>query len=527
MTTQLFRPQILWSSLRRISSARCYTTISGVTASINNTPPTFETTTTTESTTSIKLQNTDQTVLNLLSTLTTFPNSNSLHSQVRTLTKRLKTPNVTPIRIGLIGSKTSLLNSLLIDIYEDSQRDKLWYDALTQRDGGVDNVISYTNEESQIVTDKENGRFIVPSPILKDLNIEFVEVNGGKSEKLTSSCSFFLNFSTSERATLLTAGFPTYTFKDLQCSDEANEVLGYTEIDSARYERIIKLLKRSPSNSTIYSKEYPLTNIAQFREILGKAISQADNKLYAAIISNLQTQLSTSSLSLNQLQNQTQHLNKIISSYAEYLNLTFQRQFKPSFHQFQFKTLAWWKLYTSLNAIPAKFHNFLDNDKFLNDSIKQYSYIQGQISTSSESEFIDNQQEIITQDNPLIELKSEILTKDIPALTKRGNDLLYTNFINFQLPLIALSNFGVILLDFSTYSMASVALLGLVIGFNNISRDWAKYTKSWEIEVLEGFRGRINNVEKQLKNEVELWSQNEKTEVIKREDCYKKLTEGK
>ncbi|KAH3667539.1 hypothetical protein WICMUC_005326 [Wickerhamomyces mucosus] len=416
-------------------------------------------------------------VINLIKAKQLFPQNIQLNNKINVLISRLKLPKLNKIRIGLIGSKPSLLNSLLIDPFES---DLNWYhNHLIKRSSNENNVIKYS---SKFVDNSDSNIFAIPSPFLLDKNIEFLEINNNETIELNDNVSFYLTFNKTFQ-NLIQINYPNYLFKDENFPQ--NQYLNFNEINSNLYDELINSLQKSSENSIIYSKLYPYTNIKQFIENLNNFIEISDLRLSESILLNLNLELNNNQ-SINQLNLKDIKIKSNLLNYSENLNHQFQQKFKSELSKFDRDYLNLWNLY----EINQSFKNFLFNDcKFLQNSIKQYSYIKGQIDD------LDSQSSQLN-DNQLIQLSEEIVEKDLIELEKFGSNLILKNFLQLQLPIVIISSLGYFIFNYSSYSMIGLGLFGILLGLNNILQKWIKFVQIWlNDKILENFRiGILKNV---------------------------------
>lgn len=493
--------------------ARCYSTIS-TRSTISHVPksepiqrtPKSKTINTTKSSplppSSIKEQ-----IVNLQKIPQNFDNQLFVIDKSELLIQKLRHPE-TPIRIGLLGSKRSFLNTILADPFASDQS---WYDALLNRPDG--SLIKYS-------ADYENFAdcFMIPSPILETHNIEFFEIK--ELNYSDDKCHLYINFGEP-----IDPKYPTYEFKD----NENVEIPETNEINSKLAYEAVNLLKESPLNSTTYTKLYNTSNFPSFHDSLAKLVEPdfVISKLYSSIVKTLETQNVANSLTLKDIDAKDQAIRKFISQWDENAHFEFQKHFVPYINRFENEQLSWWKLYYKNDDIEAILTNML-NTGFLNDSLKNYSYVRGQIDsfTSYESRKVGSVPPELAQ-NPLTSLKNEVIENDLYPIQNSAIKTLLMNFLGLQFPVVLVSTGGYALYDFSLYSMFGLGLLGVVLGFSNVSKRWIKEFEQFKTMLFEKTRLAILDTNEHLYSCWETKYESEREQILKRLELIEKLKSAK
>ena len=116
---------------------------------------------------------------------------------------------------------------------------------------------------------------------------------------------------------------------------------------------------------------------------------------------------------------------------------------------------------------------------FMNKSIENYNYLKGKISLV-DAEVIDN---------PLLKLKNRVINKriaeEIQPFVYRA---LATAFLYYQLPISLISFCGYQYFGYGANECIALTTLGLVLGFNQVSKIWTNFTEKWLNDLFEEIR---------------------------------------
>jgi hypothetical protein len=447
-------------------------------------------------------------VVNLERARDLFGDKYGLYSKIDILTQRLKFPD-TPIRIGLIGAKQSVLNSILADPFAV---DQTWYHEFQKRSKREDNVITFSSS-----FETSGNIYNIPSPFLKSQNLEFVEL---KNElKGNDRCHCYVSFQDS--TSLEIQNWPVYQYNDSDLVNDEPPVLTQNEICSEIAEKGVNLLVESPQNATIYTKLFSSSHISQFIQ-LTQQISEpyrVVSKLYNSVRKNLCEQNAQFSMTMEELSQRDQKIRKFIAEWDQESHRELQTRFKPYVTSYESKELPWWKLYYRADDVQAIMAEMLKQG-ILTDSLKNYSYVKGQIDSFTSFQ-IDETPDFRSMlegldHNHLTTLKRTIIQEDLVSLQNKAVKIVMANMLGVQLPVILLSIPGAIIYDFSLYSMCGMASLGLVIGFNRISKEWLKSMDLFKLDLFEKVRLALLDVNKSLYDDWSVKYEQEKELIYKR-----------
>ncbi|CAM9019396.1 unnamed protein product [Wickerhamomyces anomalus] len=426
--------------------------------------------------TSIKQQ-----IVNLQKVPTHFLNEYGVYEKIDLLIQKLRYPN-TPIRIGLLGSEKTFLNTILADPFASDQS---WYESLLKRSNGG-SLFKY-GENPEILS----NNYTIPSPFLQTHNIEFLEIH---NIEYNDGCHLYINFGSP-----IDIKWPTFEFKDV----DSELILEANEINSKKSFEAINLLRESPLNSTIYTNLYNSSHFPKFNQTLLEIIepSVIITKNFNSIIKILDHQSISNSLTKTDLELKTQKIQSLIKQWDEYTHYEFQKTFIPFINSFESKQLSWWKLYYKNDDVENLLIRMLDESGFFQNSLQKISYIKGQIDSFNANDLKNSELIEVSNrlnSNSLTKLHNDLISNELLPIQNYAIKLLLINFIGLQLPVVVISSLGWYLYDFSLYSMFGLGSLGLILGFNNISKKWVNKIESFKQTLFEKMRISIMETNQQL-----------------------------
>ncbi|CCH46003.1 putative membrane protein [Wickerhamomyces ciferrii] len=407
-----------------------------------------------------------------------------------------------PIRIGLVNPKKSFLNTILSDPFASDQS---WYNQFQERSDSQ--LIKYNDEFQNLESQLE-----IPSPFLQNKNLEFLEILNLEHHNFNDGCHLYLNFNP---GLINNYKYPTWEIKD-----STTDLLYPNELNSNKALEATNLLTKSSLNASEYTKLYNESQFPEFLKTLDKLIEpkQIEKTLYQSILKNFQIQLNQKSLTFKELSEKDIKIQTLIKNWDESTHREFQLNFKPYITNFEKKNLDWWKLYYKNDDIETILTNML-NQNFLPNSIQQISYIQGQIDSFNSQTTSD------LNDNPLISIKQDIINNELIPIQNQVTRLLGFNFIGLQLPVGLVAISGWFWFGFEPYSMISLGSLGLVLGFNNISKKWLNIITNFKSQLFEKIRIAIGETNLKLYKNWELKYNFEKGKIEERIKLLKTLQE--
>lgn len=428
------------------------------------------------------------------------------------------------IKIGIIyDDEITAKNSKIIDtILSDplSKGNESWFKSIVERQR-VDNIkFSYGSEEAEPNLHSKN-ELQVPSPILSSIyrpsymkspssetqnEIELWEINDKvKLVENPSLCHIYINVTRN-----LTNTIYQYS-KELQ-----NHIL-LTVVDNDEYSPSSTESTPRSLNETNESKQYIIKinselsfqGINQFLKYDTEASSQYFQSLINSNIYDLMKcigyYLHTESLSSWLMKNITSNMSRydaepdalteiysslrsnVIPKFSNSVHSELQYKFVPKTDEY-FKKLRWWKLYLKNDNVEYDLKDFF-NENFMTSSIEQYNYLRGKIvSQIQQQKHVEypNNTEI---SNPLLKMKTSLINdRIVTEIQPFVYNSISQAFIFYQLPLSVLSFLSYQYFEFTSSGAFAIALLGWVVGFNHVSKQWEKFNKSWLQDLYEDIR---------------------------------------
>ncbi|RLV93656.1 hypothetical protein JA1_002380 [Spathaspora sp. JA1] len=213
-----------------------------------------------------------------------------------------------------------------------------------------------------------------------------------------------------------------------------------------------------------------------------KGITWMSNKetISEFLLNNIKSNIEKHLKSLNEPQENHRLATKDITKFVEFVNSELQDEFQPQTKEFFRKKLNWWRLYYKNDNVEYDIKDFF-NTNFMNKSIEKYNYLSGKISGVNEVE--------TELSNPLSDLKTSItnerITQEVQPLVVKT---LASAFVYYQLPIGTIAALAYQFFDFSSNSCIALFTLGLVVGFNQVSRIWIEFTQNWLSSLFEEIR---------------------------------------
>lgn len=255
------------------------------------------------------------------------------------------------------------------------------------------------------------------------------------------------------------------------------------------YDGICKFLKYDTKASSEYVDSIRNSNIFEVVKAVG-FYSRSDN-LSKWIFDSIKSSIETTNVTSDSIQQYNGKFTKEeVIKFSNSVHEELQYDFIPNTTKF-FKTkLVWWKLYFKNDNVEYDLKDFF-NQKFMNKSIEEYNYLRGYIVLDlQQNEFAKYSD--IPLDNPLLNLKIDVINNQLSAeVQPKVNSLLLQGFIYYQLPISVISFLSWQHFDFSTNAAVALALLGWVVGFNHVSKNWSEFSRAWTNELFEKVRLRL------------------------------------
>lgn len=432
------------------------------------------------------------------------------------LTEYVKNKPNSPVKVGLLGSKPSFLNTIVADPFESNQD---WFNEFVKRERKENLTVKFG---SDFKNNKLENEFTLPSTNLSELgkykrNIEFIEINN--TEKLEHNFHFMISFSDNKFSSEY-LNWPVYEFNDT----DNLEVLSMNEINSTESFSAIQLLISSPKNSSEYLNLISKSNFSRVDELILK-LTKDDfyiKNLIKYIEKNIVHINKLQSLTLNDLNFKNEKILRNINNWNELTHNEFQSVLKPFYTEFEQKNITCWKLYYKLDVIDELLIKML-NKQFLNNSIENYIFMNGLIDSFNLNTKPRNEAIFKNEFNTL---KNSIIDNDVPIMKKSIKSIFYKNFFGLQIPMLLVASCGYLLFDFSFYSMFGLGALGFVLGIKRISENLDKVLLDFNDTIFEKIRMEILNTNKKMVETWEVNLLNEKKFIERQNEILKKLSKN-
>lgn len=446
-----------------------------------------------------------------------FPDDHPVNSRFEKLI-RLNKKFPENIKVGVIyeneavGRYSRVIESILSDpLAGDNQN---WYHELVERDRLVNNKFIYYESANAI----EKNVYSVPSPLLtykalpvyKQIvgenhhysdyeifnNVEIVELND-LSDILQSFhyCIYVtgdilnpINLPQELKDQIL------LTVIDSEDFTPKSTELSVLQLDESAHSHIIKinsqssfagveeLLTHGAKGASKYVEDIENSNIFELMKLTYYYLNSGVLKKWI-INSNLHD-LKTNLFNVNAIE-YNNIKNKDIQQFSQSIHSELQNEFIPQTNKF-FKTIRWWKLYLKNDNIEYDLKDYF-NRSFMNKSIENYNYYRGIIVSKIQQNH--GNYEVGEVDNPIFTYKKKLVNEKIE---NEVQPVIYSslvqNFSIYQLPISVIAFLSYKYFGFQAESATALAALGWVIGFNNVSKTWEKFSQKWLSDVYEDVR---------------------------------------
>lgn len=176
-----------------------------------------------------------------------------------------------------------------------------------------------------------------------------------------------------------------------------------------------------------------------------------------------------------------------VAKFSEGVHHELQYEFAPATTKFFNKQLLWWRLYYKNDNVEYDLKDFFQ-EHFMPKLIEHYNYMRGHIALAMQNQPYGEYHPVAAE-NPLAELKSDLLQNQIAGeVQPQVYRILSRAFIQYQLPITVLAIAGYLYTGLSANALVAIGLLGWVVGFNHVSRDWLKFSRQWLDQLFERVR---------------------------------------
>lgn len=457
-----------------------------------------------------------------------FPKDNVTNSQIDTFLNVPKEDLKQTIKIGvlyadeIIAKESRIIEAILADPLGGDN--EAWFTPIVGRSRSENNKFEYTGVEEldTIRKNPSNTRFRTLSPILSSVyrpsymkpspesvcnDIELWEINDKtKIHENPKFCHFYINVTKDltstmhEYSKLLQNSVLLTVIDNTEYSPKSTEStpLSFkTSNDSIQhmvklnsqlsYKGISQFLEYDTSVSTQFFESQINSNVYE----LGKSIGfflQSDN-LCDWLLKSIRFNASNYNIEPNSItETYTSIKTKDIPQFSESVHSELQNQLIPETNKYFKSKLRWWKLYLKNDNVEYDLKDFFAKN-FMSTSIENYNYVRGKIVSKMQQHEHFEYKKNDTFKNPLLEMKNDLvqerlMTEIQPAVYSS----ITTAFVYYQLPLSVLSFLSYQYFEYSSNSAIALALLGWVVGFNHVSKQWEKFSNIWLRNLYEDVR---------------------------------------
>lgn len=446
---------------------------------------------------------------------------------------RRNTTKSEKILVGLLYEsdevrKTSrVIESLLADPLSSNNEE--WFRPLANRSREKNNLIHIQDPDpSEFILpgafERTVTKYNVPSPMLipelrrtypevfeplstTPNSLALLEINRESDvHKLTDNCQFFI-YVTSEFSTLMD-NLPRHVQKKIMLT-----IIDNTEFTPHSAELTPVTFERSNSvthHSIKINSKTAFAGIELFLKEDTKAASEYFNALQESNIieagkfllwflrtENLTswmfhvicTEIARNSLSetrITQIYDDLK-LNSLVECSAS-MHEELQKTLIPKTNEFFDKKLRWYMLYWRNDNVENWLKDFFQAN-FMPKSIESYNYVRGQLTARLQEQKFAAYSDKTGVLNPLKAFKRTLVNERIAnEIQPVVYSCLALGFIYYQLPLTVLSILGYLFVGLQANTAFAIGLLGWVLGFNHVSREWDNFTKNWRKNFFEEVR---------------------------------------
>ncbi|CAH6719341.1 hypothetical protein CLIB1444_02S06282 [[Candida] jaroonii] len=438
-----------------------------------------------------------------------FPKDNLTNSLIDSY-ERLKLYPQETIKIGVIyhdeqiKSNCRMMETILADPLASNNEE--WFYKIVNRNKQDNLTFEYGTSP-----DIHDSIYKIPSPILSSLtrpsymtpktnitpnDVILYEINDLSSFDRFNHCHFFIyitdNITTIKKLpssindrillTIIDNSDFTPTSSEstpIPIKNDSTEriVKVNTEIS---YKGIVEFLKYDTKASNNYLESLVESNNFQILKIIGYnlPVETLLNWNLKKIVGNIKQQ----EINFKELEDLYEFLKtNVINEFSSAMHYELQRKFIPITTNFFNKKLRWYKLYWKNDDVEYVVKDFF-NLNFMPESIENYNVTRGKIINYLQNHQFVNYSEIKPQSNtnPLLRLKNDIISRRIkqeiqPIVSKS----ILLALIYYQLPVTIISGLAYQYFDFTLNGSMAIFSLGMVVGFNYLSKKWESFTINW------------------------------------------------
>lgn len=366
-----------------------------------------------------------------------------------------------------------LLSALVSDVYTG---DQTWFNLFLKRHTETNKRLVRYGSILNLEKDTSLTTYTLPSPFLKDHEVEFLEFPAADFTPENDGCHFYIGLNRQQPLV-----WPELTIFD---KDSVTPLAGNEVNTEEALTAIINFIKDKSTVNEYLAALESSNFLTLSRHLSNKLLhrEQIFKDLERAVLSNIH-QMDDSITSYTRLLQSRTALSKEIQSWSTDAHKELQETVLPTLASFEKKQLSFMKLYTySESKLELKLREVCDLIKNF-QMVDNLNYIKGRLSLPSTNTGI---------------IDMGRMYKRIPVMHKKINSIIYKTFFTLQFPLIMCSVLGVITHQFSVYSMGSLAGLGIVLGIRKVLDNWSKILHQFNTEVSEEIRLNIESQKKEI-----------------------------
>lgn len=421
----------------------------------------------------------------------------------------------------IVARESKIIDSILSDPL--SSGNESWFTKIVERSREHNNKFKFGSEGEPVTHSQDiQKEFKVPSPILNSMfrptymkasnedvsnDIELWEIND--KTKLVDNpklCHFYINVTSNFTNTIQGYSKSLQNHILLTVVDNTEYSPSSTEatpisvnITAENSQHIIKInsnlsfngikefLEYDTKVSTQYFQSLIHSNIYELLKCIGKFLQT--EVLCTWLLNSISTNISKYSITPDSITEVYSSIkSNVIPQFSDSVHSELQNKLIPRTNAFFKKKLRWWKLYLKNDNVEYDLKDFF-NENFMTSSIEGYNYIRGKlVSQMQQHEYAKypNNTEIT---NPLLKMKNDLVNE---RLMTEIQPVVYSSislaFVYYQLPLSILSFLAYQYFEFTSSSAIAIAMLGWVVGFNQVSKQWEKFTYTWLQGLYEDLR---------------------------------------
>ena len=431
----------------------------------------------------------------------TFPEDKATTKSINEYLHHRKTGNIKELRLGIkySSAKVAHLSRIIEAILAEplAAGNQEWLRDIAQRDRSKNATFRFSQE---VNVDEETNTFSIPSSVLSaEIRPVFSEILGAPEQlqdielvelnELTESCVLELLVTDSvivsgERANAVVVDNSEYTKPSLQKSPVSFAKFTLSQntikLDSSLYlEAVEAFLKHDTKATDTFISGLQNSNIYELQKLLSWYLRPlvTQRLLLNDIISRVEA---------NNYKVENDLPEHTISQFRTDAHAELQRDFEPNLAFFFKRKLPWWKLYLKNDNVEYELKDYFSKN-FMNKTIEAYGYTRGRIVTSLQNQNGQNPTENF--ENPIYDLRQSVIEDRISAEIQPQVYARITQALLFyQVPISAIAFLAYWHFDFTANAALALTSLGIVVGFNHVSKHWTKLQKKWRQALYNDIR---------------------------------------